>query len=121
MNRKIKAFFKRIFSTKFIAPIVNEKLATSIDDKITRKRKEQEKLTEFHTSILNSFVKTYLSKKYENKQEMQIAFETCNKQWKKHCAQINSKEKLISLKKTAFESQVKIVIKKLKENELHTK
>ena len=118
---KIKQFLKRIFSKRFIAPIINEKLATAIDDKIIRRRKDQEKKTQEHTDILNSFLKTYFSRKYNNSSDMLTAFNTCNKHWKKHCVLINSTEKLINLKKDAFEKNVEKVINKLKENELHTK
>lgn len=116
MWKSISSFFKGLFSKRFVHPIVNERLATAIDDKINRENKERQAKIEKHNEILNQYVRTYFSRRYSDNDEMQIAFDTINKDWKKHCRVINSTDKTINLKSNYFEQRVKTVITNLKEN-----
>ena len=116
MLKKIKSFFRKLFSKQFIHPEVNKRLSNAIDDKIARRNEDTEKEINKNTEVLNSYLRTYFDKKYSSQSKMQVSFQTCNKQWLKHCREINSTNKLINVDKKAFEKQVKLVINKLKEN-----
>jgi hypothetical protein len=117
----IKRFLKSVFSKQFIHPIIDQKLDMAIDDKLKRRAIEQEKLTDKYTQILNNYLKTYFSKTYATNSDMELAFTTTNREWKKLCREVNSKEKLINLKKEAFENQVKLVINQIKINKNEAK
>lgn len=117
MWKSISNFFKRLFSKRFVHPIVNETLATAIDDKINRDNKQRQANIEKHNDLLNQYVRTYFSRRYDNNDDMQIAFDTLNRDWKKHCRLINSTDRTINLKSNAFEERVKVVITNLKQND----
>lgn len=117
--KKIKQFFKSLFSAKFIHPIVDEELDHAIHDKLRKRRQDQISETEKYNDILNTFLKTYFSKHYNNPQEMGIAFGIANKKWQKLCRDVNSTNKLINLKKESFTERVKLTINQIKQNEIH--
>lgn len=112
----MKSFFKKLFSRKFIHPVVNEKLSNAIDDKIAARVRQQQDLTREHEIVLNDIIKTYFSKKYESVDTMKVAFDLSNNKWQKICREVNGKSKLINLNKNAFKNKVEIIIKTLKEN-----
>ena len=99
-------FFKWLTSKARPHPIVNQKLDTAIDDKIKKRRIEQEKLIAEHNAILTSYAKTFFSKQYANNQEMAFAFVVADKQWRKHVREVNSTNKLINLGKEDFKKLV---------------
>lgn len=117
MIKSISNFFKGLFSKRFVHPIINERLATAVDDKINRENKERQARIEKHNEVLNQHVRTYFSRRYDNNDEMQIAFDTINRDWKKHCRLMNSTDRLLNLRSRAFEERVKTVITNLKEND----
>ena len=106
-------WFKKLFSKNFIVPIVNERLATAIDDKIKARHKKQEALIDKHQAVLNGYLITYFKHKYANNEEMAIAYIEVNKLWVKYCRDINSTEKLINLNKNAFKTEVDKVLNKI--------
>lgn len=121
MWKRISKYFKGWFSGGFVHPVLNEKLNTAIDDKINAVKNKQSELSQKHTDLLNSYLRTYFSKEYSSTEEMAIAFDVSNKAWKKHCRTINSTEKLINLNKDAFANQVMAVVKHMKNNEKEKK
>ncbi|MES2592397.1 MAG: hypothetical protein V4608_10960 [Bacteroidota bacterium] len=115
MIQKIKKFLKTIFSARFTHPVVNEKLSTAIDDKLKKRVKEQGVEIDKNTLLLNSYLRTYFSKQYETPELMRHAFDVTNKEWQKHCRNINSTSKLINLDKEAFKKRVQLTIKTFNE------
>lgn len=114
--KKIIKWFKSLFSTKFIAPVVIEKLSTAVDDKIARLKADALKEADVHKKILRDYVRTYFDKQYESSHDMEVAYHTINKEWKKHVRYINSTNKLINLSKLSFEKECERFIKIVKEN-----
>lgn len=108
---KLWKSFKKLFSFKFVHPLVNERVDHAITDKIKAHAKKQDKEASKYQDELNSIVRTYFSRPYETRLEMEVAFQECNRTWKKLCKEVNSTNKLINLNKSAFENQVKLVIK----------
>jgi len=115
MKKLWKSFIK-LFSFKFVHPVVNEELAHAINDKLDKRRKSQEDETEKYNDVLNSYLRTYFSTTYQNNQEMSIAFDLTNKKWKELCRDVNGKNKLINIKKEAFQNRVKLTFNQLNEN-----
>jgi len=115
MIKKLKSFFKKLFSKKFVHPVVNEKLSNAIDDKISKRIEKQNDLAKDYEIVLNGIVKTYVSKQYESVDTMKVAFDLSNKEWNKICKEVNGKSKLINLNKNAFKNKVEFVIKTLKD------
>lgn len=107
-------WFKSLFSTKFIVPVVNERLSTAVDDKIKKRRIEFEKLKDENQQILRNYVRTYLDKEYTCEADMAFAYDTINRDWKKHVRLINSTSKVITLRKDGFEKEVKMLIANIK-------
>ena len=110
--QKVKSFFKKLFSKHFISLEVNKELATALDDKLLRHKIKQEIAIEQHNKVLNSYLYTFLKKKYSNPAEMQLAFDITNKEWKKYTSKINSSNKLINLNKEAFKIRATEVLTK---------
>lgn len=113
--RKIKDWLKKTFSAKFVHPIVIQKLDTALDDKIKRRAKDQDKEIEKQDEILAQYLKSYFGKQYKDQAEMSFAFGVVNKQWEKHCRNVNGTSRLIRLNKNAFKSKVKLVINNINE------
>ena len=114
----MKRFFKwlkGLFSTKFIVPEVNKKLAQAIDDKIARKKVEAEKVRKEHDQILMEYLRTYFDKTYSCDEDMAYAYDVCNRGWKLHCKQVNMTSKVINLNKHAFENEAKAFIQRIKD------
>lgn len=120
--KKLRELFRRFIQRiSFVHPTFDSELSTVIDSKIKRVQSKQEDLAEKYNKILNNYLKTYFTKKYNSQTEMAIAYQAANKEWKKLCREVNSTEKLINIDKGAFERQVKLVVAKTKElNEAKT-
>lgn len=110
---KFWKWFKSLFSWKFVHPAVNEELAHAINDKLDKRRKEQEEQQEKYNDILNGYLRTYFSTAYVDNKEMSIAFDLTNKKWKELCKQVNKSNKLINIKKEAFTERVKLTLAEL--------
>jgi hypothetical protein len=123
MWKKFKAWFRNLFSARFIVPVVNEKLATAVDDKLKARRKKYDKMVTENQQILRNYARTYLDKAYSCEADMAFAFDEINRAWKKHVRSINSTSKIISLRKDGFEIEVKALIKimKAKKSEMDKK
>ena len=117
----IKKLLKKLFSYKFIHPIVNERLSNAIDDKRNSRIKLQNEEIKKYNDILNGYLKTYFSKTYNSADDMSFTYKLINKEWKQLCVKVNSTNKLINLNKTSFEKQVKSVINKVNETKKKTK
>ena len=116
MLKRWKQFVKYFSFGKFVHPVVNEELAHAINDKLDKRRKDQEDETEKYNTVLNGYLRTYFSTTYQDNQEMSIAFDLTNKKWKELCKDVNRKNKLINIKKEAFQNRVKLTINQLNEN-----
>lgn len=112
--KKLWIWFKSLFSLHFVHPSANEELAHAINDKLDKRRREQEEQSEKYNDILNGYLRTYFSTTYKDNNEMSIAFDLTNKKWKELCKQVNKSNKLINIKKDAFADRVKLTL-----NELH--
>lgn len=108
--QNIKQFIKRMFSFKFVHPIIDEQIDHAINDKLKKRRLEQEDETVKYNDKLNSYLRTYFSKDYATPQEMAMAFALVNKQWQELCRSVNSKNKLINLNKNSFKDRVKLTL-----------
>lgn len=116
MIKKIIKWFKSLFSAKFVSPEINKKLATAVDDKLNRRMQEFEILKQKHDKVLMDYVRTYFDKQYESKQDMALAYETINRNWKKYVREINSVNKIISLNKQSFERECQKFIVRIKKH-----
>ncbi len=116
--KKIIKWFKNLFSVKFITPVVDEKLKTAVDDAILAESKKREELRKHHYKILMSYLKTYFDHEYACSQDMQIAYEKINKQWMKHCRDVNSTDRLIKLNKDNFKKECEKFIAKVNAKQL---
>lgn len=114
MWKKIVKWFKGLFSKNFITPVVNEKLATAVDDKIKAHHKVANKEADKYTQVMADYLKTFFSRKYTSDLDSQMAYDTINRDWKKLCKKVNGTSRHINLKKDEFERQVKIVLEKNK-------
>ena len=112
MWKKFVKWFKGLFSSNFIVPTVNEKLATAVDDKIKANGKQVQKEMDKYTKIMADYLKTFFSRKYLSDMDSQLAFDTINREWKQLCRAVNSTNKNLSLNKNEFERQVRIVLEK---------
>ena len=123
MLKRFIQFIKRniSFSKEFTHPVINEQLDHAIEDKLRKRRVSQIEETEKYTDILNSYLKTYFSKTYNNSDEMGVAYGLINKQWEELCRDVNSKNKLINIKKGAFKERVKLTIQKINETKAEKK
>lgn len=115
MINKLRQKIKGLFSKRFIHPIIDTQLSTAIDDKINRRKSEQQIQSDKYNDILNSYLRTYFSKTYDSQLDMMVAFKSVNKKWKTLCRDVNSTNPLINLKKDAFQNQVKLVVNKVNE------
>jgi len=109
------------FSKEFVHPVINEQLDRAIEDKLRKRRVSQIEETEKYTEILNSYLKTYFSKTYNNTDEMAVAYGLINKQWEELCRNVNGTNKLINIKKGAFKERVKLTIQKINETKAEKK
>jgi hypothetical protein len=117
MWKKLKTFIGRFISFgKFVHPSVDEELKHAINDKLDKRRKEQDDEREKYNEVLNSYLRTYFSTPYLNNNEMSLAFDLTNKKWKELCKSVNRKNKLINIHKEAFSNRVKLTIEQLKKN-----
>ncbi len=114
--KKLWIWFKSLFSFKFVHPVIDEPLQTAITDKLDARRKEQEAQTDKYNEILSSYLRTYFSTPYANNEEMSIAFDLTNQKWKQLCKDVNRTNRLINIKKEAFQNRVKMTIEQLKQN-----
>lgn len=105
MLKKFAKWFKSLFSTKFITPVVNEKLNTAMEDKMKRWRNEYQKQKNSHDQTLADFLRTYFDRTYVSDSEMDVAYDVANRAWKKYCREVNSTSKYITLNKDAFEKE----------------
>lgn len=123
MIKKIASFFVKFFAKakEKIMPTIDKELDKKIDEKVSARKELVAKEQTIHSDKLNSYLKTYFAKKYDTQDEMQVAFDLCNKNWKNYCRKINGNSTVINLNKKAFENQVKLVITKIKENGTHNK
>lgn len=118
MIKRFREWLRKLVNKRaFVHPALDKNVNTVIDDKIKRIHVKQERLTEKYNNILNGYLRTYFSKQYASQADMSIAYEATNKEWKSLVRKVNSTEKLINLKKDAFQNQVFAVIEKLKENQ----
>ena len=114
MWKKFVKWFKGLFSKNFIVPVVNERLATAVDDKLKAHGKQTQKEMDKYTQIMADYLQTFFSRKYKSDLDSQLAFDTINRDWKKLCRDVNSTNKHLSLNKNEFERQVKIHLEKQK-------
>lgn len=114
MWKKFVKWLKGLFSKDFIVPVVNERLATAVDDKIKANTKVTEKDMAKYTQVMADYLKTFFSRKYKSDLDSQLAFDTINREWKQLCRAVNSTNKNLSLNKNEFERQVKIHLEKSK-------
>ena len=112
MWKKFVKWFKGLFSSNFITPTVNEKLATAVDDKIKKHNKVAEQEMAKYTQIMADYLKTFFSRKYLSDMDSQLAFDTLDREWKQLCVKVNSTNRHINLKKDEFKRQVKITLEK---------
>lgn len=121
MWKWLKKVFKGWFSKDFIHPVFDTTTSTMIDSKLKVEQKKRTEITDKYEQVLANLVYTYFMKKYDNKSDMEIAFNATNKEWKKICRKVNSTEPLLNLNNKAFEIRVKMVVDKLKEEKTNTK
>lgn len=123
MLKRCIQFIKRniSFSKKFVHPVVDEQLDHAINDKLNKRRILQIEETEKYGDILNTYLKTYFAKEYNNSDEMGVAYGIINKQWEDLCREVNGKNKLINIKKDAFKNRVKLTIQKINETKAQKK
>lgn len=116
MWKKFKKWLKGVFSFSkdFIVPVVNEKLATAVDDKLKAHGKTMQKEMDKYTQVMADMLKTFFSRKYKSDMDSQLAFDTINREWKQLCRTVNGTNKNLNLNKNEFERQVKIVLEKNK-------
>lgn len=117
MLLKIKQWIKSLFSFRFVHPLINDKLSTAIDDKLSKRVRAQNDAVDHYNRILNMHLRTYFSKQYESPELMQAAFNFTNKEWHKLARDVNSTNKLINLDKEAFKKRVELTVKHFKESQ----
>lgn len=110
MWKKFVKWWKGLFSSNFIVPVVNEKLATAVDDKLAAHSKQTQKEKDKYTQVMADYLQTFFSRKYKSDMDSQLAFDTINREWKQLCRTVNSTNRNLSLDKKEFERQVKIVL-----------
>lgn len=102
----ILQFFKWLMKGATPHTSINQKLDTALDDKLRKRREEQQVLIQEHNEVLNSFLRTYFSKQYISNKEMAFAFSVSDRQWKRYVREVNSTTKLINLNKNDFKHRV---------------
>ena len=116
----MKKLLKKIsswFSFGFVHPILDDGIATELNNKLGDRRKKQVSETDKYNDILKSYLRTYFSATYVDSKEMSIAFDLTNRKWKELCKDVNRKNKLINIQKEAFANRVKLTIEQLKKNQ----
>jgi len=114
MWKRFLKWFKGLFSTRFISPIVNEQLNQAMDSKIKKWRKTYEQQKQKHDQVLADYLRTYFDKSYANELEQGVAFDAANRAWGKYCRDANSTSKHLTLSKDAFVRECNFFIKKIK-------
>jgi len=118
MWKKFRKWLRGLFSKDFIVPVVNERLATAVDDKLKAHGKQTQKEMDKYTQVMADYLQTFFSRKYKSDMDSQLAFDTINREWKQLCRKVNSTNRNLSLNKGEFERQVKIVLEKEKAKQL---
>ena len=84
-----------------------------IQDERTRNAyKRAEELSIGYTARINEYLDTYFSNFSEDIKENEFAFAVLNKQWKAYCRKANLSQKYVTLRSSAFEGEVAIIVSK---------